>query len=77
MIDLIYHQINPGVIDGMSVAEIKEKYPDEYEKSLTEPYAHRYPRAESYHDLSVRLEPIIFVSPYLASIQPFCQLPGL
>ncbi|KAI9620251.1 hypothetical protein H4Q26_013820 [Puccinia striiformis f. sp. tritici PST-130] len=48
------------VIDGMSVAEIKEKYPEEYKKSLTEPYAHRYPRAESYHDLSVRLEPIIF-----------------
>lgn len=46
----------------MSVAEIKEKYPEEYKKSLTEPYAHRYPRAESYHDLSVRLEPIIFVS---------------
>jgi len=54
------NEINPGVIDGMSVAEIKEKYPEEYKKSLTEPYAHRYPRAESYHDLSVRLEPIIF-----------------
>ncbi|EGG01889.1 uncharacterized protein MELLADRAFT_44965 [Melampsora larici-populina 98AG31] len=54
------NEINPGVIDGMSVAEIKQKYPEEYEKSLKEPYAHRYPRAESYHDLSVRLEPIIF-----------------
>ncbi|MBW0487427.1 hypothetical protein O181_027142 [Austropuccinia psidii MF-1] len=54
------NEINPGVIDGMSTTEIKEKYPDEYKKSLTEPYAHRYPRAESYHDLSVRLEPIIF-----------------
>ncbi|CAH7665754.1 cytoplasm protein [Phakopsora pachyrhizi] len=54
------NEINPGVIDGMSAAEIKERYPEEYEKSLNEPYAHRYPRAESYHDLSVRLEPVIF-----------------
>jgi 6-phosphofructo-2-kinase/fructose-2,6-biphosphatase 4 len=53
-------EMNPGVVDGMSIEEVKERYPDEYERKLREPYSHRFPRAESYHDLSVRLEPIIF-----------------
>ncbi|PWZ01068.1 bifunctional 6-phosphofructo-2-kinase/fructose-2,6-bisphosphate 2-phosphatase [Testicularia cyperi] len=53
-------EMNPGVVDGMSVEEVKQRFPDEYERKLKEPYSHRFPRAESYHDLSVRLEPIIF-----------------
>jgi broad specificity phosphatase PhoE len=53
------NEINPGVIDGMTIAEIQEAYPEEYERALREPYSHRYPRAESYHDLSIRLEPVI------------------
>ncbi|KAK0526766.1 hypothetical protein OC842_005084 [Tilletia horrida] len=53
-------EMNPGVVDGMSVEEIKKRFPDEWEKKQKEPYSHRFPRAESYHDLSVRLEPIIF-----------------
>ncbi|KAK9893801.1 6PF2K-domain-containing protein [Cystobasidium minutum MCA 4210] len=53
-------EINPGIVDGLSRKEIKQLYPDEYERSIKEPYAHRFPRAESYHDLSVRLEPTIF-----------------
>lgn len=53
-------EINPGIVDGLSRKEIKQLYPDEYERSVKEPYAHRFPRAESYHDLSVRLEPTIF-----------------
>lgn len=53
-------EMNPGVIDGMSISEIKKRYPAEWEKKMKEPYSHRFPRAESYHDLSVRLEPIIF-----------------
>lgn len=28
--------------------------------ALLQPYSHRFPRAESYHDLSVRIEPVIF-----------------
>lgn len=44
----------------MTPEEIHEAYPAEYERALKEPFAHRYPRAESYHDLSVRLEPVIF-----------------
>ncbi|KAJ9112240.1 hypothetical protein QFC22_006324 [Naganishia vaughanmartiniae] len=53
-------EINPGVWDGLSPEEAKAMYPDEWERFLSDPYAHRAPRAESYHDLSVRLEPVIF-----------------
>lgn len=53
-------EMNPGIVDGMSADEVKDRFPDEWDKKLNEPYSHRFPRAESYHDLSVRLEPIIF-----------------
>ena len=65
-------EMNPGVVDGMSVEEIQKRYPDEWERKQKEvrslfplsvlgltdclsvqPYSHRFPRAESYHDLSV------------------------
>lgn len=49
-----------GVWDGLTAQEAQERYPDEWERFLDDPYAHRAPRAESYHDLSVRIEPIIF-----------------
>lgn len=41
-----------GVWDGLSSQEAMERYPDEWERFLADPYAHRAPRAESYHDLS-------------------------
>lgn len=53
------YELNPGVIDGLNSEEIKTLYPDEWEKALENPFGHRYPRGESYHDLSVRLEPVI------------------
>ncbi|RDW89318.1 putative 6-phosphofructo-2-kinase fructose bisphosphatase protein [Coleophoma cylindrospora] len=52
-------QLNPGVCESMSERTIRRLYPDEVEKHELDPYHHRYPRAESYHDLAVRLEPII------------------
>ncbi|KAJ0414553.1 6-phosphofructo-2-kinase-domain-containing protein [Aspergillus carlsbadensis] len=52
-------QLNPGVCELKSERRIREEYPEEVAKHDLDPYHHRYPRAESYHDLAVRLEPII------------------
>ncbi|KAI9369792.1 6-phosphofructo-2-kinase-domain-containing protein [Aspergillus egyptiacus] len=52
-------QMNPGVCELKSERRIREEYPEEVAKHELDPYHHRYPRAESYHDLAVRLEPII------------------
>ncbi|KAG2192929.1 hypothetical protein INT46_003139 [Mucor plumbeus] len=55
----VLNQLNPGESDGLSPAEVKEKFPEEIAKVKENPYRHRYPRAESYHDLAVRLESVI------------------
>ncbi|KAG7008066.1 ubiquitin-related modifier 1 [Physcia stellaris] len=52
-------QLNPGVCEKMSERRIRMEYPEEVAKHEADPYHHRYPRAESYHDLAVRLEPVI------------------
>ena len=45
-------EINPGVWDGLTVADAKREYPEEWERFVKDPYSFRAPRAESYHDLS-------------------------
>ncbi|EED84586.1 predicted protein [Postia placenta Mad-698-R] len=52
-------EINPGVWDGLTPDEVRKYYPDEWERFVHDPYAYRAPRAESYHDLCVRLEPTL------------------
>lgn len=52
-------ELNPGEVDGLSESEIKERFPAEYERYQKNPYGGRFPRAESYHDLCVRIEPVI------------------
>lgn len=51
--------MNPGAVENTPLEEIKKQYPEELKKHEEDPYNHRYPRAESYHDLAVKLEPII------------------
>ncbi|KAG5927420.1 hypothetical protein E4U53_002866 [Claviceps sorghi] len=52
-------QINPGLFENIPESMLSKMYPEEAEKHELDPYHHRWPRAESYHDLAVRLEPII------------------
>ncbi|KAI8343642.1 putative 6-phosphofructo-2-kinase [Chlamydoabsidia padenii] len=52
-------QLNPGEADGMAPDEIQAKFPDEVQAAKRNPYHHRYPRGESYHDLAIRLESVI------------------
>ncbi|KZP27038.1 bifunctional 6-phosphofructo-2-kinase/fructose-2,6-bisphosphate 2-phosphatase [Athelia psychrophila] len=52
-------EINPGVWDGLTPDQAQKYYPEEWDRFVKDPYSFRAPRAESYHDLSVRLEPIL------------------
>jgi 6-phosphofructo-2-kinase / fructose-2,6-biphosphatase 4 len=52
-------QLNPGDSDGLSMPEILARWPEEIGRRRRDPYHHRYPRAESYHDLANRLLPVM------------------
>ncbi|KAF6745399.1 cytoplasmic protein [Ephemerocybe angulata] len=52
-------EINPGIWDGLTPDQAKKYYSEDWERFVKDPYSFRAPRAESYHDLSVRLEPIL------------------
>src|SRR5262249_32417149 len=52
-------EIDAGVCDGMSYAQIQRELPDEYEARRNDKYHYRYPRGESYQDVIQRLEPVI------------------
>lgn len=52
-------QLNPGDSEGLSDAQLQEKFPVAYDKHKLDPYHQRYPRSESYHDLALKLEPLI------------------
>jgi broad specificity phosphatase PhoE len=53
-------EVDAGVCDGMTYAEIAERMPHEYEARQTDKFRYRYPRGESYQDVIQRLEPVIF-----------------
>jgi 6-phosphofructo-2-kinase / fructose-2,6-biphosphatase 4 len=52
-------QLNPGDCDGLKPPEILARWPEEIGRRKKDPYHHRYPRAESYHDLANRLWPVM------------------
>jgi broad specificity phosphatase PhoE/predicted kinase len=53
-------EIDAGVCDGMTYAEIADAMPSEYEARQADKFRYRYPRGESYQDVIQRLEPVIF-----------------
>lgn len=52
-------QKNPGIVGNMTEKEIELAFPSEYELFLKDPYHHRFSRAELYHDLAIKIEPLI------------------
>jgi broad specificity phosphatase PhoE/predicted kinase len=53
-------EIDAGVCDGLTYAEIAERMPAEYAARAADKFRYRYPRGESYQDVIQRLEPVIF-----------------
>ncbi|XP_045136979.1 6-phosphofructo-2-kinase/fructose-2,6-bisphosphatase-like isoform X5 [Portunus trituberculatus] len=53
------NEIDAGVCEEMTYAEIKEKFPDDFASRDQNKFSFRYPRGESYEDLVARLEPVI------------------
>ncbi len=53
-------EINAGVCDGLTYAQIEEKFPHEYEARAEDKLRYRYPGGESYEDVIQRLEPVIW-----------------
>lgn len=53
-------EIDAGVCDGMTYAEIAGAMPNEYDARQADKFRYRYPRGESYQDVIQRLEPVIF-----------------
>ncbi|MCA9625844.1 MAG: histidine phosphatase family protein [Myxococcales bacterium] len=52
-------EIDAGVCDGMTYAEIAEQMPDVHEGRKADKLRYRYPRGESYLDVIQRLDPLI------------------
>jgi broad specificity phosphatase PhoE/predicted kinase len=52
-------EIDGGICDSMTHAQIKEHLPEEYEARKRNKFTYRYPRGESYQDIILRLDPVI------------------
>ncbi|KAI8473607.1 MAG: 6-phosphofructo-2-kinase-domain-containing protein [Monoraphidium minutum] len=52
-------EIDAGICDGMTYAQIAERYPEEYAARKADKLRYRYPRGESYLDMIQRLEPVM------------------
>jgi 6-phosphofructo-2-kinase/fructose-2,6-biphosphatase 2 len=52
-------ELDSGVCDGLTYAEIAEQYPADFAARDADKYNYRYLGGESYRDVVIRLEPII------------------
>lgn len=52
-------ELYAGVCDGLTYKEIAEKFPEEFARRQEDKLTYRYPRGESYMDITLRLEPIV------------------
>jgi len=53
------NEIEAGICDGLTYAEIKTRYPDEWKARARDKLTYRYPQGESYMDVIQRVEPVI------------------
>jgi broad specificity phosphatase PhoE len=51
-------ELYAGTCDGMTYKEIQDTYPDEFARRQADKLSYRYPRGESYMDVTLRLEPL-------------------
>jgi len=52
-------ELDSGVCDGLTYAEIEQRYPADFAARDEDKYNYRYRGGESYRDVVIRLEPII------------------
>lgn len=53
------NELDTGVCDGLTYEEIAELYPSEFAARDDDKYNYRYPKGESYHDLLLRVQPVL------------------
>lgn len=53
-------EIDAGIYDSLTYSDIKKKYPEEYKNRKNDKLNYRYPRGESYKDLIVRAQKIVY-----------------
>jgi broad specificity phosphatase PhoE len=51
-------ELYAGTCDGMTYKEIEQNFPDEFARRQDDKLSYRYPRGESYMDVTLRLEPL-------------------
>jgi len=51
-------ELYAGTCDGMTYKEIQDVYPEEFTRRQADKLSYRYPRGESYMDVTLRLEPL-------------------
>jgi broad specificity phosphatase PhoE/predicted kinase len=54
-----FDEIDAGECDGLTYAEIRRRFPDEFTSRAEDKLNYRYPRGESYADVILRLDPMI------------------